>query len=395
MLPLAIDLVCILEERDALGKHAGADIALRVEALRAWRTGKRFQGEKQIFERIERSVQSWRKIFSIKSSDYSFDLDSIGLLIAAAYPERIAKLADAASARYRMANSRNVRLHDQDVLVKEEWLAIAHADAGVGEGRIYWAAALNPLLLTDRMEQRVRIRWDEAKGILIQQEETRIGSLIVSTKPLKEVDETLRSNALCAAVQKEGFKLFNWDEDCAQWQARVLSLRLWRSTEEWPDVRFEELLSTVDSWLPFYLKNVKRREDFKKIPMLEVLNTILPWEQSQILTKLAPTHLNVPSGSSILLEYKVDGSALVLSVRLQELFGLTDTPAVNDGKNKVMIHLLSPGYKPVQVTQDLKSFWSNTYPDVRKELRMRYPRHSWPEDPWNAEAVRGVKRKTF
>ncbi|WP_299255625.1 ATP-dependent helicase HrpB [uncultured Cytophaga sp.] len=395
MLPLAIDLVCILEERDALGKHAGADIALRVEALRAWRTGKRFQGEKQIFERIERSVQSWRKIFSIKSSDYSFDLDSIGLLIAAAYPERIAKLVDAASARYRMANSRNVRLHDQDVLVKEEWLAIAHADAGVGEGRIYWAAALNPLLLTDRMEQHVRIRWDEAKGILIQQEETRIGSLIVSTKPLKEVDETLRCNALCAAVQKEGFKLFNWDEDCAQWQARVLSLRLWRSTEEWPDVRFEELLSTVDSWLPFYLKYVKHREDFKKIPMLEVLNTILPWEQSQILTKLAPTHLNVPSGSSILLEYKVDGSAPVLSVRLQELFGLTDTPAVNDGKNKVMIHLLSPGYKPVQVTQDLKSFWSNTYPDVRKELRMRYPRHSWPEDPWNAEAVRGVKRKTI
>jgi ATP-dependent helicase HrpB len=126
---------------------------------------------------------------------------------------------------------------------------------------------------------------------------------------------------------------------------------------------------------------------------LEVLNTILPWEQSQILTKLVPTHIAVPSGSSITLEYKTDASAPVLSVRLQELFGLTDTPTVNEGKNKVMIHLLSPGYKPVQVTQDLKSFWANTYPDVRKELRMRYPRHSWPEDPWNAEAVRGVKRK--
>lgn len=394
MLPLAIDLVCILEERDPLGRQAGADITLRVDALRAWRAGKRFQGEKQSFERIERSVQSWRKIFSIKSSDYTFDLDSIGLLIAAAYPERIAKLVDAASARYRMANSRNVRLHDQDVLVKEEWLAIAHADAGVGEGRIYWAAALNPMLLTDRMEQHVRIRWDETKGILIQQEETRLGSLIVSTKPLKEVNETLRSNALCSAVQKEGFKLFNWEEDCAQWQARILSLKQWRTTEEWPDVSLEGLLSIVDTWLPFYLKNVKRREDFKKIPLLEVLNTILPWEQSQILTKLAPTHLNVPSGSSILLEYKPDGAAPVLSVRLQELFGLTDTPTVNEGKTKVMIHLLSPGYKPVQVTQDLKSFWANTYPDVRKELRMRYPRHSWPEDPWNAEAVRGAKKKS-
>jgi ATP-dependent helicase HrpB len=394
VLPLAIDLVCILEERDALGKHAGADIALRVDALRAWRASKRFQGDKLIFERIERSVQSWRKIFSLKSSEYTFDIDSIGLLIAAAYPERIARLVDSASARYKMANSRNVRLHENDVLVKEEWLAVAHADAGVGEGRIYWAAPLNPMLLTDRMEQHVRIRWDEAKGVLVQQEETRIGSLVVSSKPLKEVNETLRNKALCTAVQKEGFKLFNWDENCAQWQARILSIKQWRSREEWPDVSFEGLLATIDTWLPFYLKNVKRREDFKKIPLLEVLNTILPWEQSQILTKLVPTHIDVPSGSSITLEYKTDASAPVLSVRLQELFGLTDTPTVNEGKNKVMIHLLSPGYKPVQVTQDLKSFWANTYPDVRKELRMRYPRHSWPEDPWNAEAVRGVKRKS-
>ena len=394
ILPLAIDLVCILEERDALGKQAGADIALRVEALRAWRSGKRYQGDKHIFERIERSAQSWRKIFNIKSSEYEFEADAIGLLIAAAYPERIAKLVDPAAARYRMANSRNVRLHENDVLVKEEWLAVAHADAGVGEGRIYWAAPLNPALLTDRMEQQVRIRWDESKGILVQQEETRIGSLVVSSKPLKDIDETLRAKALCDAVRKEGLKLFTWDEACEQWQARILSLRQWRPNDEWPDVSAEQLLATVEEWLPFYLKNVKRREDFKKIPLIEVLNTILPWEQSQILAKLAPTHLDVPSGSSIALEYKTDGSSPILSVRLQELFGLTDTPLVNEGKTKVMIHLLSPGYKPVQVTQDLKSFWANTYPEVRKELRMRYPKHSWPEDPWNAEAVRGVKRKT-
>jgi ATP-dependent helicase HrpB len=393
ILPLAIDLVCILEERDALGKHAGADISLRVEALQAWRAGKRFQSDTFILERIERAVQSWRKIFSIKSSVYEFDPDSIGLLIAAAYPERIARLVDAASARYRMANSRNVRLHENDVMVKEEWLAVAHADAGVGEGRIYWAAALNPMLLTDRMEQQARIRWDETKGVLLQQEETRIGSLTVTSKPLKEVDETLRAAALCEAVRKEGLKIFNWDEACVQWQARILSLKQWRPTEAWPNVDAEGLLQTLEDWLPFYLKQVKRREDFKKIPLPEVLHTILPWEQAQILAKLAPTHIDVPSGSSIALEYKTDGSFPVLSVRLQELFGLTDTPTVNEGRTKVMIHLLSPGYKPVQVTQDLKSFWANTYPEVRKELRMRYPKHSWPEDPWNAEAVRGVKRK--
>ncbi len=394
LLPLAIDLVCILEERDPLGRQAGADISLRIEALTAWRAGKRFQGDKSVFERIERSVQAWRKIFALKSTAYEFDADAIGFLIAAAYPERVAKLVDIAYARYRMSNSRNVRLHENDVLVKEEWLAVAHADAGIGEGRIHLAAPLNPAQLTDRMEQHIRIRWDEAKGILVQQEEQRIGSLVVSSKPLKDVDETIRVKALCEAVKKEGFKLFNWDDTCTQWQARILSLKQWRTTEDWPDVSLDNLLHTVEDWLPFYLKDVKRREDFKKIPLFEVLNTILPWEQSQILAKLAPAHIEVPSGSFISLEYKTDGTSPVLSVRLQELFGLTDTPTVNEAKTKVMIHLLSPGYKPVQVTQDLKSFWANTYPEVRKELRMRYPKHSWPEDPWNAEAVRGVKKRT-
>jgi ATP-dependent helicase HrpB len=393
MLALAIDIVCILEERDPLPKQAGADICLRIDALVAWRAGNRSQGDRHILERIERSVQQWRKIFSVKKEAYDFNHEAIGSLIAAAFPERVAKLIDNANARYKMANSRNVRLHENDVLVKEAWLAVAHADAGLGEGRIYLAAALNPTDLTDRMLQEVRIRWDEVKGVLLQQEETRIGSLIVSTKSIKTVDETIRAKALCDAVKKEGFKIFNWTDTCEQWQARILSLKQWRTNEDWPDVSTENIIATVEDWLPFYLKDVKRREDFKKLNILDILETILPWEQSQMLAKLAPTHIAVPSGSSILLDYKSDGSLPVLSVRLQELFGLTDTPTINEGKTTLLIHLLSPGYKPVQVTQDLKSFWKNTYPDVRKELRVRYQKHSWPEDPWNAEAVRGIKRK--
>jgi len=393
LLALAIDLVCLLEERDPLGKHAGADITLRIDALLAWREERRTQADKNILERIERSVQAWRKIFSLKTSTYTFQHEDIGWLIAAAYPERIAKLTDKTHARYKMANSRTVRLHDQDALVQEEWLAVAHADAGIGEGRIFLAAPLNPFHLQDRMEKNIRISWDENKGVLLQQEEICIGSLIVSTKQLKEVDEKTRIKALCEAVKKEGFRLFNWDEACQQWQARVLNLRIWRTDEDWPDVSIDILLSTVDEWLPLYLKDVRRKEDFKKLPLIELLNSILTWEQSQTLSKLAPTTLEVPSGSDIKLDYKTDGSSPVLSVRLQELFGLTETPKINDGKTKVLIHLLSPGYKPVQVTQDLKSFWQNTYPEVRKELRMRYPKHSWPEDPWTAQAVRGVKKR--
>ena len=393
LLALAIDLVCLLEEKDPLGKFAGADITLRIEALLAWRERKRSLGDKHILERIERSVQAWRKILDVKNVTYNFQHEDIGWLIAAAYPERVARLSDKSHARYKMVNNRTVRLHDQDALVQEEWLAVAHADAGIGEGRIFLAAALDPLLLTDRMEKNLRISWDETKGVLLQREETCIGSLIVSIKQLKEVDEESRIKALCQAVKKEGFRLFDWDEFCQQWQARVISLRAWRAHEEWPNVCTESLLMTVEEWLPLYITHVNRKEDFKKLPFIDILKSTIPWELSNVLDRLAPSSLKVPSGSDIKLEYKTDGSSPVLSVRLQELFGLTETPLINEGKTKVLIHLLSPGYKPVQVTQDLKSFWLNTYPEVRKELRMRYPKHSWPEDPWTAQAVRGIKRK--
>jgi ATP-dependent helicase HrpB len=130
------------------------------------------------------------------------------------------------------------------------------------------------------------------------------------------------------------------------------------------------------------------------LDLLAICNSIIPWEKQQLLNKLAPAHIEVPSGSMIKLKYNMHGDAPVLDVRLQEMFGMLQTPAVNEGRNKIMIHLLSPGYKPVQVTQDLNSFWRNTYHEVRKELRARYPKHHWPEDPFTAVAVRGIKRRS-
>jgi ATP-dependent helicase HrpB len=155
----------------------------------------------------------------------------------------------------------------------------------------------------------------------------------------------------------------------------------------------ETLLATAEEWLLSYLTDVKSPKDLKKINLSEVLEYHLSFDQQTILKQLAPANLEVPSGSSIQLLYRSSGEVPVLAVRLQELFGLAETPTVNQGKNSVLIHLLSPGYKPVQVTADLKNFWNETYFEVRKELKRKYPKHSWPEDPWNAEAVRGVKRK--
>jgi ATP-dependent helicase HrpB len=195
-------------------------------------------------------------------------------------------------------------------------------------------------------------------------------------------------------VRTEGLKVLPWTEGTAEWQARVLSLRTWRPDEPWPDVSHEHLLATVAEWLGPYLDPaIRRREDFGKLNLNNILPGLLPWPLAGRLDELAPASIKVPSGSQIRLQYFAEGSDPVLAVRLQEMFGLLHTPTVNEGRTRVLLHLLSPGYRPVQVTQDLKSFWENTYQVVRKELRVRYPKHSWPEDPWTAEAVRGVKRK--
>jgi ATP-dependent helicase HrpB len=178
-----------------------------------------------------------------------------------------------------------------------------------------------------------------------------------------------------------------------QWQNRVLCLRKWNPAEGWPDVSTPALLQQNAEWITPYLSGIKRPEDLKKINIKEAVQGQMDWEKQKKLDQLAPLKLKVPSGSSIQLQYFEDGASPVLAVRLQEVFGLSDTPMVNNNKKPVLLHLLSPGFKPVQVTADLRSFWDNTYFEVKKELKRRYPKHAWPDDPWKEEAVRGVRRK--
>ncbi|HQR41162.1 MAG TPA: ATP-dependent helicase C-terminal domain-containing protein, partial [Gemmatales bacterium] len=171
-------------------------------------------------------------------------------------------------------------------------------------------------------------------------------------------------------------------------------LRAWRTEGPWPDVSTVALEKSAAEWLSPYLAGIRKRSDLVKLDKPAILRSVLPWELQAKLDTLAPARVEVPTGSMIRLQYFPDGATPVLEVRLQELFGLLDTPAVNGGSTKVVLHLLSPGYKPVQVTQDLRSFWQNTYHEVRNELRRRYPRHSWPDDPLTATPVRGAKRRT-
>jgi len=390
---LATDLAATLEERDPLNKESGADLSLRIELLRKYRAGERVNADRRVLDRIERLAQSWRKLLRIEMDNTAPNIFNIGKLLATAYPERIAKRTDKNSLRYRLANGRMVKLAETDALAQEEWLAVAHLDAGTNEGKIFLAAAFDSNDLFELAEERQTISWDKERGMVIGAIEKRVGNLILETKAITKIDDTQRIQVLCDVIRENGLKILNWNESQEDFQARVLSLREWRPNDNWPDVSSEHLLETLEEWLSPYLNKINKQSELQKLDFTQILHSILPWELSQKLDKLAPSKMEVPTGSLIKLSYFNDGSKIEMAVRLQEVFGLFETPSVNEGKNKILLHLLSPGYKPVQITQDLKSFWEKTYFEVRKELLSRYPKHHWPENPLTAEAMRGPKRK--
>jgi ATP-dependent helicase HrpB len=198
------------------------------------------------------------------------------------------------------------------------------------------------------------------------------------------------TRAMLAGIRRLGLASLSWTDSMRQWQARVLTLSQWRPEEQWPDVSDEHLSATLEDWLSPYLQGISRREHLNRLNLGNILPNLLDWPQQKRLDDLAPTHIQVPSGSRLRLHYS-SGEAPVLAVKLQEMFGLADTPRIAGGRVAVMLHLLSPAQRPVQITQDLKGFWENTYREVKKELKGRYPKHPWPDDPWTAIPTRRTR----
>ena len=394
VLALACDVAAVMEERDPFQKEASVDLTLRVEALRKWRAGEKVFADRNVLELIERLSAAWRRNFKIKEENTMPSGHSVGLLVAAAYPERIAKQLDKHGNRFKLPNGKIVTLQQHDDLIREPWLAVAQLDAGQKEGKIFLAAAVDESELHHLAIEREAVRWDTEREMIVGVQEKNVGGLILASKPLTSIPQEKRLKVLFDVIRNEGLRFLGWSEPEENWQARVLSLRIWRKEEAWPDVSEEHLLATLEVWLAPYLNAVSKKSDFKKLELQNILVGLLSWDLASKLDTLAPSKIEVPSDSMIAVSYYEDGRQPEMAVRLQEVFGLLETPTVNQGRVKIVMHLLSPGYKPVQVTQDLKSFWSNTYPEVRKELRVRYLRHSWPEDPWTAKAVRGVKKRS-
>ena len=392
---LACDIAALLEEKDPLSETGGTDLTLRLSALRAARRKKQLGR----WQRIAKIAAEYRRMAHTDEDNRDPAQTEVGLLVAYAYPERIAHSTNSIGG-YRLASGANVQLDAADQQSAHSWLAVASLYSATGTtGRVFLAAPIAPDDLEKEFVKEVdNIAWDTKQGCVVMQREQRIGKLILSQKPIHDADKERLKGIVCEAMKKDGLTMMAWSEKAVeQVQRRVAQVAAWHPEMALPDVSTEHLLSTAADWLPFYLEEGGRVktsvQELRKLNLAEIIWNILPYEAQLEVDRLAPTNIEVPTGSHIRIDYRSGAEAPVLSVRLQECFGMERTPCVDDGRQPLLMELLSPGFKPVQLTQDLASFWQGTYFEVRKELRRRYPKHYWPENPLEAEAVRGVKRK--
>lgn len=396
---LACDVAALLGERDIL-RGAGADLHSRLTLLAgSERAAKGSQGGVQRARQLSRQYRGYLRGAARKPVVDPDHPRWLGALLALAYPDRVAQQRRAGGAEYRLANGRAALFAEPDALMKQPWLVVADLGSRQGqrEERIYLAAEFDPDLFDSVLAEQVtafdQLDWDEREGVFRAERQRKAGELIISREPLTGLDDSARGQALLALVRRKGLELLPWTPELRQWQARVGLLRQMdlqtQSESEWPDVSNDALLETLDHWLLPYLGKVTRLSHFGNLDLSSILHNLLPWPLPQRLEELAPHHLTVPSGSSVRLDYSE--SPPILAVRLQELFGLADTPRIANGRQIVKLHLLSPARRPVQVTQDLANFWRSTYAEVKKDLKGRYPKHYWPDDPLIAEPTARVK----
>ncbi|MBU0525393.1 MAG: ATP-dependent helicase HrpB [Gammaproteobacteria bacterium] len=396
---MACDVAALLGERDIL-RGAGADLHSRLVLLSGEERAAR--GAQGGVQRARQLARQYRGYLRGKASEPVSDPDHprwLGALLALAYPDRVAQQRRAGGAEYRLANGRAALFAEADSLMKQAWLVIADLGSRQGqrEERIYLAADFDPALFDSVLAEQVRVvdqlDWDEREGVLRAERQRKVGELILSREPLTGLDETARSQALVNLVRRKGLELLPWTPELRQWQARVALLRQLdlgsKGESEWPDVSDAALLKNLEHWLMPYLGKVSRLSHFANLDLSSIVHNLLPWPLPQRLDEQAPHHLSVPSGSSIRLDYSEQPP--ILAVRLQELFGLSDTPRIAGGRQVVKLHLLSPARRPVQVTQDLANFWRSTYAEVKKDLKGRYPGDYWPDDPLVAEATARIK----
>lgn len=403
---LACDIAALLEARDPLRATPGTGrsdaLAARWQALAAFRNGRApAEASRSSLQAIDAAAAQWRRrLRSTAKPPASVPAHALGDLLAHAFPDRIGHRHGGDLRRYPLANGRMAQLFDDSALIGEPWIVACDLRFEAKDAKVLRAAPVDELRLRrdfpSWFSDRDEVRWDDGRRALIAERVQRFDGIVLDARPAGRVDPAQAAQALTDAVRALGLDALPWRESLAQWRARVRCLHAWMPELALPDLSDDALLASLDAWLKPAFAGKTRLDALSEDDLGDALKSGIDWSLRQRIDTLAPTRIVVPSGMERRIEYAYDAAIdapqpPVLAVKLQELFGLADTPHVADGRVAVVLHLLSPGGKPLQITRDLRSFWERTYPEVKKEMKGRYPKHPWPDDPWSATATHRAK----
>ena len=397
---LACDLAALVEARDPLRTRSDA-LAQRWQALAAFRNGRvPVDANRSGLAAMDTAAKQWRRRLRCTAlPPASAPAHALGDLLAHAFPDRIGKQHPHDPRRYQLANGRMARLFDDSAVYGEPWLVASELRYEAKDALLLRAAPVDEAYLREAFAMHFKrgdeVRWDADKRALRSERIERFDGIVLSSTSAGKVDATLAAHALTNAVRELGLNCLPWSEALTQWRNRAQCLRAWMPELGVPDLSDTALFATLERWLKPAFVGKTRLDALDTSELSEALKSGIDWNTRQRIEQLAPTRISVPSGLERSIIYALDDAGQpappVLAVKLQELFGLAHTPRVADGRVPLLLHLLSPGGKPLQVTADLHNFWANTYAEVKKEMKGRYPRHPWPDDPWNATATHRAK----
>ena len=389
---LSCEIAAALQDGPFFKGRGNADLRDSVSLLKE--TKPRGQGiSKGAFFRARESVKSLKKRLKLSATQNGSSSLECGRILALAYPDRIAKCRAAGSGEYHLSAGIGAKLDDADPMFGEEFIVVAEMGGAQAQGKIFSAAPIAPQEIEEIFEHLIEeteeVGWDKKKQTAIANRVRKLGALSLKSSPIQNIDPELLSRALCKGIRDAGLQVLPWTNETEALCQRVEFLRL--SDDNWPEFSPNGLAQRLEDWLSPFLSSFTRLDHLKKLDLQAALLAQLSWEDQQRLDQLAPTHFKVPSGSQKRIDYSVPDKP-VLAVKLQEMFGQPQTPTINHGTTRLQIHLLSPAGRPLQVTEDLESFWSQAYDSVKKEMRGRYPKHPWPDNPIEAVATAKTKR---
>ncbi|PWC73461.1 ATP-dependent helicase [Azospirillum sp. TSH100] len=403
---LACLVAALLGERDIVRSQPGfrdADLRLRVDLLRGEERGgqgaaRGLSVDRGGAQQAVKQARQWRRQLGVRDDD-AMDSNAVGILLALAYPDRIGQRRPGGqpggvAAQYRLSGGRGAYFQQAEPLSAEEWLAIADLDGAARESRIFLAAPVTLADLEESFADDIRtetiVAWDAREQMVLARRRRMLFALILKDEKLAKPPADAMVAAMIEGIRALGPACLPWTDELRKWRTRVMFLRAREGdVHGWPDLSDAALMDGLEEWLAPFLDGVSRRAHLERIDLSSALRALLPWELKTRLDAEAPTHVEVPSGSRIPIDY--DGEEPVLAVRLQEMFGLAETPRIAGGRVPVLLHLLSPARRPVQVTRDLASFWANAYKAVKADLKGQYPKHYWPDNPLEAEPTARAK----